>query len=120
MVKAARSLALEINPDAIQPPRGIVPATIRLHHRRWSGAHTETFECFQTGTILTVHFLLDPDMPKCPTLDQFRLLLGVVGEWMGLTQWGGWQAGKKNTFGYGVFRVESAESVNYKNYELQP
>lgn len=105
-------LKLDVNLDAIIPPRGIAPATIQLHKRQWSAANVEFFQCFAAGTVLTLYFVIDPDAPKAPTQEQFRLLLEFIGQWLGLTQWGA-----ERKFGYGVFKVESLETVDHNNYD---
>ncbi len=96
---AARTMKLDIKVQStIVPPEGLLPASIHLHKRTYSGAHVEFFESFRKGTILTFDMLVHEDRPKCPTVPQLGSLLELVGEYRGISQWG-------SKFGFGRFAV---------------
>lgn len=96
---AARTMKLDLKiHSTVTPPEGLLPASIHLHRRTYSGAHVEFFESFRKGTILTFDMLMHEDRPKCPTHNQLRSLMELVGEYRGISQWG-------NKFGFGRFEL---------------
>lgn len=100
---ATRTIKLDLKiHSTIVPPEGILPASVHLHRRTYSGAHVEFFESFRKGTILTFDMLVHEDRPKCPNVEQLRTLLELVGEYRGISQWG-------NKFGFGRFTVLSVK-----------
>lgn len=99
MVFSAHSLKLGINVrKTITPPSGIVPASIHLYRRVYSGVRVEFFESLRKGAILTFELVLQDQLPKCPTLEQLKQILSMQGEYCGISQWG-------SKFGFGRFVV---------------
>jgi hypothetical protein len=112
MVFAAHTMKLEVNVrKTIVPPEGILPASIHLLRRTYSGAHVEFFESFRKGTILTFDMVLHDEKPRCPTLEQLGRILEFTGDHCGISQWG-----KK--FGFGRFLVVNVIDRYATNGEL--
>lgn len=99
LVFAARSLKLDLKvTTTMVPPEGISMGTIHLHRRTYSGAKVDFFEAFLKNTILTFDLVLHDDRPKCPTIEDTRRMLEIVGQYRGISQWG-------SRFGFGRFKV---------------
>jgi len=99
LVFAAHTMKLEVNVrKTVVPPDGILPASIHLLRRTFSGAHVEFFESFRKGAILTFDMVVHDEKPRCPSIAQLREILAFTGEHCGISQWG-----KK--FGFGRFVV---------------
>lgn len=99
LVFAAHTMKMEVNVrKTVVPPDGIMPASIHLLRRTFSGAHVEFFESFRKGAILTFDLVLHDEKPRCPSLEKLRAILEFTGEHCGISQWG-----KK--FGFGRFLV---------------
>lgn len=97
LVFAAHNLKLGLSVrKTVIPPPGIVPASIHLYRRVYSGAKVEFFESMRKGTVLTFELVLQDHLPKCPTLEQLKQILAVHGEYCGISQWG-------SKFGFGRF-----------------
>jgi hypothetical protein len=98
---AARQLGLNPNPEAFQPPAFLLPASLHLYKRTYSQVEVEWFEAMRGGTILAWDCLLREDLPRAPSLEEFRRTLVVVGRHFGLSPFG-------NKFGYGRFELIEA------------
>ena len=98
-VLAAMTLKQQVDVrKTVVPPTGIMPASIHLFRRTYSGACVEFFESLRKGAILTFEMLIRDDRPRSPSLDQLRAILMFQGEHCGISQWG-----KK--FGFGRFEL---------------
>lgn len=101
-VLAAMTLKQQVDVrKTVVPPAGIMPASVHLFRRTYSGACVEFFESLRKGAILTFEMLIRDDRPRSPSLDQLRALLAFQGEHCGISQWG-----KK--FGFGRFELVDA------------
>ena len=101
LVFASHSLKLDLNVrKTVQPPQGLIPASIHLYRRVYSGVQVDFFESFRKGTILTFDMLLQDHLPKCPDLLQLEQMMILVGKHCGISQWG-------RKFGFGRFDVVS-------------
>lgn len=103
---AAMQLHYPINVQTLHPPVGITPASIHLFRRIFSKRRVELFESFRAGTVLMFDFMVREDLPQCPDVVQFKNMLGFVGEYLGLSQFG-------SKFGFGRFQLID---VNLKKY----
>lgn len=103
---ASRSLrlpALDI-PQTVIPPTAMLPASIHLKRRVFSGRYTELFESFRKGTILTFEMQLHTEKEHCPTSGQLQILLQYVGSHLGISPFG-------SKFGLGRFDCLSLKTV---------
>jgi hypothetical protein len=98
---ASRNLKLDVDlHNSVVLPEGILAPSVHLYRRVYSGVKVDFFESLRENTILTFDLMLRDECPNCPTLDQFKDILTVDGEYYGISQWG-------NKFGYGKFKVEN-------------
>lgn len=84
------------------------PPTIFLYERRFRAQgvlQMEQFEAFRKGTVLTFRVMLRDDIPGCPRLEQVHQLFELVGEFAGMSPFGG-------KFGMGRFGVEQVAAIN--------
>lgn len=82
--------------------------TIVLYDRRYKAngvPHSEMFEAFRKGSVLTFKVILRDDIPRCPSLIQVQQLFELVGEFTGMSPFGG-------KFGMGRFSVEAIGSAS--------
>ena len=110
--QAAKELRIEnLDFAAIRLPEELYAPTLMLHTRNFNfkGApREELFESIQTGAVLGFKVMvLDRsesarDDEHAPTLDEFSRLLSCIGEWIGLSPFGG-------QFNYGRFVVSSID-----------
>jgi len=98
-------LKLPVNNSCVIIPDKYVSPTLHLYRRRFSGTKIELFESIRTGTVLTFELATREDQPNCPTLDQIEKMLVVIGEHLGLSQWG-------SKFGFGRFKVQTCLQKN--------
>lgn len=99
LVAAAHTMKMGVNVrKTVVPPDGILPASVHLLRRTFSGAHVEFFESFRKGAILTFDLMVHDEKPNCPSMDQLHQILEFTGEHFGISQWG-----KK--FGFGRFSL---------------
>lgn len=100
------------NSHIILPDKYLSP-TLHLYRRRFSGTQTELFESVRTGTVLTFELATREDQPNCPTIDHIEKMLVVIGEHLGLSQWG-------SKFGFGRFEVKLCTQKNVNASNSQP
>jgi hypothetical protein len=95
---AARQIGVDLNPLSISPPEKYRPASVHLYNRVFNRVDRELFESFRKGTVLTLDFLIHEEMKKAPTPVELKTMFMIVGEYQGISQWGG-------KFGFGRFDV---------------
>lgn len=92
-------LGLKVNNGNLILPDKYLSPSIHLYRRRFSGTQTELFESIRTGTVITFEMATREDQPGCPSLDHVEKMLVVIGEHLGLSQWG-------SKFNFGRFSVK--------------
>jgi len=109
--QAAGEAHMLVNTEAICPPRTLLPASYHIYTRHYSQVKLDYFESFRKGTVLNMTFMLRENLPKAPTLEQFKTLLSLVGTWLGLSPWG-------SKFGYGRFEVMDVHEIAANSTEI--
>lgn len=92
------------------------PPAIFLYERRFRAGgvlQMEQFEALRKGTVITFKLLLRDDLPKCPSLATVQQLFELVGEFAGMSPFGG-------KFGMGRFSVEQLSAVSSGSLQAEP
>lgn len=111
--EAANALKMkDVDVSCIRMDSGFRAPALFLHNRRWTQSSKLQQECFESireGTVLTLPLFIasteDPKSPlRPPTLTEVHQLFAFVGQWLGISPWGG-------KFGYGRFTVDSCNET---------
>lgn len=106
--EAAQHIGLTIDPKTIEPKSNYRPASIHLYRRVFSRVHTEWFESFRKGTVITFEMVLHEQRPKAPSPHELKAILAFVGEYTGISQFG-------SKFGFGRFQLLSVDVKDFLN-----
>lgn len=105
-------LVNEVDPECFLDFLPFAPPTICMYsrgfHRRGKKVF-ENFESIRKGAVITAGFIVSSTAPPkrsrtnevelfAPTLPQIKLIMGTVGEYFGISQWG-------SQHGYGRFQI---------------
>lgn len=104
--KSATDLGLVVDLNSIRFDESYLSPSIHLYRRKYNKIKFELFECLRTGTVITTYLLLDNNPAFPITDDEVNSILGHMGKYYGITEWG-------EKFGYGRFKV--LELTNKRN-----
>lgn len=99
--------------DYLRLPAEVLAPAIRTYKRTWESRSEESFECFQSGTVITFPVFILGELEqrnfngiqinaRPPTKEEVKECFTIIGESIGLSPWG-------SKFGYGRFSVEEVE-----------
>ena len=112
--EAATALGMkDVDVSCIRMDNGFRAPALYLYNRRWTQSSKLQQECFESireGTVLTLPlFITSNEDPKSslrpPDPTEVHQLFAFVGQWLGISPWGG-------KFGYGRFTVESCNETS--------